>query len=103
MTSTGAKRSVTKLNLELPFWRYHEAVRHEPYSFLLDSALPDESIGIWSFLGADPFLIFKATRRPGSLEASIELTDPRTGETTSHVGDAFEHLRALLAEHAVEA
>src|SRR3954449_7675511 len=98
MTSNLGKRALTSLNLKLPFWRYHEAVRDQPYSFLLDSALPDKRIGRWSFLGADPFLIFKATRLPGCLDASIELTDPRSGETTSFVADPFEHLRSLIAE-----
>jgi aminodeoxychorismate synthase component I len=96
------QRVVTKLDLKLPFWRYHGAVKDERYSFLLDSAIADGRLGRWSFLGGDPFLIFKATRRTGSFDASIDVTDIRSGNTTSLVGDAFEHLRTLLQEHRSE-
>ena len=96
------QRTVTKLDLKLPFWRYHEAVREQTHSFLLDSALVDGCLGRWSFLGADPFLIFKATRRRGSFDASIEVTDTRSGETTHRTGDAFACLQSLLRQHRVE-
>ena len=39
---------------------FYEAFADQPYSFLLDSSLVVEGLGRYSFLGADPFLIFRS-------------------------------------------
>jgi para-aminobenzoate synthetase component I len=49
--------------LKLPFWRYFEIFRDQPYAFLLDSAMDSARQGRYSFLGGEPFLVFKAKRR----------------------------------------
>ena len=51
------------LELRLPFWKYHGLFQFQPYSFLLDSAKDPEKLGRYSFLGGDPFLVYKAKRR----------------------------------------
>jgi para-aminobenzoate synthetase component I len=51
--------------LKLPFWRYIELFPDQPYAFLLDSALASDRQGRYSFLGADPFLVFQAKRPRG--------------------------------------
>jgi para-aminobenzoate synthetase component I len=50
--------------LKLPFWQYFGLFQREPYAFLLDSALESARLGQYSFLGADPFLVFQAKHRP---------------------------------------
>lgn len=101
------------LDLELPFWRYYALDPLGPYSFLLDSASDPEKLGRFSFLGSDPFLVYKAKRqhgRPAGAPAKIEVIQRRTvdGESldppriTRREGDAFEGLRRLLHTYRVE-
>ena len=52
-----------ELTLALPFWRYHSLYEMSEYSFLLDSAKDPEKLGRFSFLGGDPYLIYKAKRQ----------------------------------------
>ncbi len=37
-------------------------IKDRPYSFILDSSWVDGRLGRWSFLGSDPFLVFKSKR-----------------------------------------
>jgi para-aminobenzoate synthetase component I len=48
--------------VKLPFWRYIEIFQDQPYAFLLDSAMESARQGQYSFLGGDPFLVFRAKR-----------------------------------------
>jgi aminodeoxychorismate synthase component I len=94
-------------SLRLPFWRYHELHRGRPFSFLLDSALDPEKLGRYSFLGADPLLVYRAWSQPGkppSAGARIQvmrlsdldgrpLSRPSVKEYT---GDVFTDLDELL-------
>jgi len=86
--------------------------RSGPYAFLLDSALPSERLGRYSFLGGDPFLVFRAKRRR-SLEvghmADWEILDRHNADGTSRAepivrtgeGDPFVELRQLLSAWSV--
>ncbi|HEY4312712.1 MAG TPA: aminodeoxychorismate synthase component I [Pirellulales bacterium] len=104
---------VTELELAAPFWQYRRLFEFEPYSFLLDSAKDPEKLGRFSFVGGDPFLVYKAKRQlvPGMpATARIEVTrrhdcDGRplarpTVETRE--GDVFSDLRSLLEESYVD-
>src|SRR3989338_7129053 len=44
------------------------AFKDRPYSFFLDSAASHEKLGRFSFLGCDPFLVFKSKREAITLE-----------------------------------
>ncbi len=68
---------VTELELAAPFWQYRRLYEFEPFSFLLDSAKDPEKLGRFSFVGGDPFLVFKAKRTlaPGM---------PATGADRNH-------------------
>jgi para-aminobenzoate synthetase component I len=101
------------LELRLPFWKYHGLFQFEPYSFLLDSAKDPEKLGRYSFLGGDPFLVYKAKRKhgqPPAAGAAIEtirrhdaegrpLAEPITSEKTA---DVFEDLKSLLDRYRVD-
>jgi len=102
-----------ELELKLPFWRYHALYGMSEYSFLLDSAKDPEKLGQFSFLGGDPYLIYKAKRQPGagpSAGAQIETIRLRdwTGqplpqpETESHIADPFDDLKQVMAGHAID-
>ncbi len=100
--------------LRLPFWRYFEMFRDEPYAFLLDSALRSSRQGQYSFLGADPFLVFQAKhpreRKDSSLadctliEFKTQRGDRReTPRATQERQDPFVFLRKIFEMYEVEA
>ena len=62
--------------LKLPFWRYFEHFRDQPYAFLLDSAKESAWQGNFSFMGGDPFMVFKAKRWKSD-------TQPRLADCTT--------------------
>lgn len=105
---------VTEVELAHPFWQYRRMYEFEPYSFLLDSAKDPEKLGRFSFVGGDPFLVYKAKRRlqPGApATARIEVTRRHDAEgrplarptIETREGDVFDDLRAILAESYVDA
>jgi para-aminobenzoate synthetase component 1 len=105
---------VTELELAAPFWQYRRLYEFERYSFLLDSAKDPEKLGRFSFVGGDPFLVFKAKRSvaPGvPATARIEITRRHDIEgrllanpiVETREGDVFDDLRALLDESHVDA
>jgi aminodeoxychorismate synthase component I len=101
-----------ELALRLPFWRYHGLHHGQPYAFLLDSARDPERLGRHSFLGADPFLVYRAWRLPGQPPAAgarIQVRRLRSPEgdplsepvETGYSGDVFADLARLLEEYRV--
>ncbi len=79
-------------DLETPVTAYLKIARMAPYAFLLESVERADSIGQYSFLGANPSVIFRSKGRQVSIiregcEGSFESDDP-LGE-----------LRKLMAEY----
>ncbi|HUW57725.1 MAG TPA: anthranilate synthase component I [Planctomycetota bacterium] len=63
-----------------------------PHAFLLESVVGGEKIGRYSFLGTDPFCIFKATRNHVTVE--------RDGETTEkEVENPLDELRQIIRQY----
>jgi aminodeoxychorismate synthase component I len=102
-----------ELDLRLPFWRYYELHYPRPYSFLLDSAADPERLGRCSFLGGDPFLVYKAKRQrgqPPGAGATIEVAERRGPDgrplarprVTRRVADPFADLRQVLGAYRLE-
>jgi aminodeoxychorismate synthase component I len=96
--------------LGLPFWRYYGLHRGQPYSFLLDSARGPDGLARYSFLGAQPFLVYRAWRQPGrppSAGARIQVTRLRSPDgrplsrpaVTEYLADVFADLEGLLRQH----
>ncbi len=73
--------------LKLPFWRYFEIFRDQPYAFLLDSAKESTRQGQYSFMGGDPFLVFQAKRR------KAKKTSPLADCTTLEFWDFYGNKR----------
>ena len=78
---------------ETPVSAYLKIRRQSTHSFLLESVEGGEKIARYSFLGVDPFLIFRSRGR------EIVVENPRTGEREDRVGDPIEALRALLQRY----
>jgi para-aminobenzoate synthetase component I len=101
-----------EVDLRLPFWRY-AAPGPQPYACLLDSARDHGTLGQYSFISGDPFLVYQAKRQPGHALGSgavidVLVRDLRSGgpagppQRIRHVGDPFEELRQLLAAYRVD-
>ncbi len=67
------------------------AICDRPGSFFLDSALAADGLGQFSFLGCDPFLIFRAR--------GDNITLVRGDQTETRPGDPLVELRQLLKVH----
>ena len=116
-----------ELMLALPFWRYHSLYEMSEYSFLLDSAKDPEKLGRFSFLGGDPYLIYKAKRqavdtnqggrgwsrasgeaKPRSADIqTIRLSDPDGRRLPQpiverRIADPFDDLKAVMARESVD-
>jgi len=66
-----------------------------PYAFFLDSAMASERLGRFSFLGCDPFLVFKSKK-------DSVILDWQGGRTESFRRDPFIALEELLAKYKTE-
>ena len=97
-----------KVKLKLPFYRYFEIFRRLPHAFLLDSASDPQKLGRYSFMGAEPFLVFRSKRLPnegGSASLGrITISDGQAGESVlaDYIGDPLAELRQLAAAHHVD-
>jgi len=67
----------------------------EPFAFFLDSGMNPADLGRYSFIGVDPFLVFKSR---GDRLIFADAHGSQTGR-----GDPFEALRRLLSEYAIQA
>ncbi|MDD5428731.1 MAG: aminodeoxychorismate synthase component I [Candidatus Omnitrophica bacterium] len=69
-----------------------DPVKGSPYAFFLDSALRGKNLGRFSFLGCDPFLVFKSKKDAVMLEWA-------DGRTESFRSDPFSALEEIFAEY----
>ncbi|GAW91308.1 aminodeoxychorismate synthase, component I [Calderihabitans maritimus] len=79
---------VKKVSLPPKPQLFYRCLRKGSHPFLLESALFHPEIGRYSFVGSDPFLIFK------SKGSSIELYE--NGRVCRHSGNPFDYLQKLL-------
>lgn len=70
-------------------------LEHRPYSFFLDSAAGNKKIAGYSFMGSDPFLVFKSKKDSITLEWAF-------GKTEKIKGNPFLCLKSLLKRFAVK-
>jgi len=80
-------------DLETPLSAYLKVKSEGRYTFLFESVEGGEKIGRYSFLGVDPFLVFRSRGH------AITLTDLRTEETREYVANPIEELRALIGKY----
>jgi len=82
--------STVMADLETPVSAYLKLARGRKYSFLLESVEGGERIGRYTYLGADPFLIVRASGD------RVEIT--RRGKTVRKRGNVFEVVRDLARQ-----
>ncbi|MDP6776339.1 MAG: anthranilate synthase component I [Candidatus Latescibacteria bacterium] len=78
---------------ETPVSAYLKLRARGRLSFLLESVEGGEKIGRYSFLGVDPFLIFRSRGQ------EITIEDLREGPTERYTGEPIAELRKLLARY----
>ncbi|MBU0895565.1 MAG: aminodeoxychorismate synthase component I [Candidatus Omnitrophica bacterium] len=76
-----------------PFVKF-KSMRHRPYSFFLDSACGAEKLGRFSFMGCDPFLVFRSKGDSVKLEWE-------SGLKKELIANPFLELRKLLRKYRV--
>jgi len=64
----GCEHKTEKLDIKIPAPCVYENLRNSPYSFFLDSALGGGELGGFSFIGLEPFLVFKSKKDRVTLE-----------------------------------
>jgi len=112
-TTTACRHLLVELDLRFAFWQYHGLYGTAEYSFLLDSAKDPRKLGRHSFIGGDPFLVYRAKRRPGvppHSGAKIEVEHRAAADGTplseplrsQRVADPFDDLRGVLETYAVD-
>ncbi|MCP4644600.1 MAG: anthranilate synthase component I [bacterium] len=79
-------------DLETPVSAYMRIAREQSYSFLLESVEKADTIGRYSFLGANPSVIFKSKGR------TVTITRNGRGQPFES-DDPLGELRALMAEY----
>jgi len=95
-------RLTESMEIALPFWRYGVLFARDRCAFLLDSALEDERLGRYSFLGGKPSALITG-RRTTDRSMTLTLTTWRqpNGEVLTSplvrnwTGDPFSALRDL--------
>ncbi|MFH1844923.1 MAG: aminodeoxychorismate synthase component I [bacterium] len=106
--------TLVALDLTLPFWRYLPMNRQSAPACLLDSGMDPRKLGRFSFLGGDPFLIFRMKRQrdgtapaPANVEIIQRRADNGSPLVSPHihrvVDDPFTALRLLLDRYRVPA
>lgn len=78
---------------ETPVSAYLKIRDRSTYSFLLESVEGGEKIARYSFLGADPYLIFRSRDDAGTVR------DLNTGKERSFKGDPIGELRKIMARY----
>ena len=82
---------VEEIGLAVSPDRLFNFLAERPGSFFLDSALPMGGLGDYSFIGFDPFLVFRACAQKISITCD--------GQTETFTGDPLEELRKLFVRH----
>lgn len=86
--------SIEEFKSPLPPYLLFKRLESLPYSFFLDSAVEDEKIGRFSFIGCDPFLIFKSKKDLISLQW-------RDGKIEKIRSNPFSTLKELFQRFSV--
>ena len=78
---------------ETPVSAYLKIRNRSTYSFLFESVEGGEKTARYSFLGADPFLIFRSRGRKGTIR------DLNTGRERRFSGDPIRELRKIMSQY----
>lgn len=85
---------IKEINTNLDSFQIYTLFKDFSYSFFLDSGRDRETLGKYSFIGFDPFLVFKSKNS----EIRIKTYDD---EKVFH-GDPFVKLKELMAQYSID-
>jgi para-aminobenzoate synthetase component I len=85
---------IEKIKTNYTAFELFHAFENEPYSFLLDSSMKNEKLGRYTFMGSNPFIVFKSKNQ--------NITIEENNSTTSLVGNPFEILKELMGKFKTE-
>lgn len=85
---------IEELKETTPPYKLFKNIKNSPYSFFLDSARDHGKLGRYSFLGCDPFLVFKAKRDSITLEWA-------EGRTQRFKANPFRALKSLFEKYTI--
>ncbi len=79
-------RLFEEVDTSVPFWRFFDIFHENPYAFFLDSSLAEKRLGTYSFIGSDPFFVYRA------FAADVKGTSPGARIEAEHyaVASAFD-------------
>ncbi|KGM95844.1 aminobenzoate synthetase [Clostridium novyi A str. 4552] len=85
---------IKRINTNLNSFELYSLFKDEAYSFFLDSAMDHNKLGQYSFIGFNPFLIFK------SKDDKITILDK--GVLSIYKGSPFDKLKEILEVYKME-
>lgn len=85
---------VKELKTRLDSFELYSIFKDDEYSFFLDSGMDHEKLGEFSFIGSNPFLVFK------SKDENIEII--RDGKVESLKGDPFKKIQEILSKYKMD-
>ncbi|MCT4605551.1 MAG: aminodeoxychorismate synthase component I [Marinisporobacter sp.] len=85
---------IKKINTSYNSFELYTLFKDKPYSFFLDSGMDHKRLGKYSFIGFDPFVIFKSKNK--------KITITKDHETKTYIGNPFEKLRELLSFYKMD-
>ncbi len=86
---------VKEISIPISSFEAFGRLKDEPHSFFLDSQMDPQKLGRFSFMGSDPFLIFR------SKGSKIEITEESHHRMLE--GNPFDILRSLLNRYRLDA
>lgn len=85
---------IKKIDTDLSSFDLYRLFKEQPYSFFLDSGMDHNKLGRYSFIGFNPFLVFKSK--------NDEITISENGESSTYYGNPFEKLREIISKYSME-
>lgn len=85
---------IKKIETKLNSFELYTIFKENRYSFFLDSGMDHQKLGKYSFIGFDPFLVFKSKNDHISIE--------KDGVTEGYKGNPFIKLKEILSQYSLD-
>ena len=85
---------IKKIDTCLDSFQIYTIFKDEKYSFILDSSMDKEKLGKYSFIGFNPFLVFKSKDK--------DITIIKDEEITKYTGNPFDKLKEIFANYKMD-
>ena len=85
---------IQEIKTDLNSFESYLLFKDQPYSFFLDSGRDPDSLGRYSFIGADPLLVFTSKENDITVKTKME--------TKTVTGDPFAELQKLLKQYKMD-